>query len=159
MDDFVLPFFEGPGGGTLDPNDARLLLKLDELTVPKYRRQKRDAMRADDLAQEAGRATVGSPDTRMAVAMRSLRAIEKVGLIERAKEEEGGETIKYRISQLGEREIAARRMARLAALLDAEESKRRVAEQIAERLSAELADALRDLGAAQAPKWWQFWRG
>lgn len=81
---------------------------LDRKTPPVYRQQERDAVRADQVAQDAGRATVGSPNTAMALAMREIVELEQYGLVQRVKDVDG--PVRVRLMQLGERELRHRQL-------------------------------------------------
>jgi hypothetical protein len=105
----------GPGPRTLrdlEPDEVRLLRALDRMTPASYRKQERDHRPAEDVAQEAGLATVGEPDTRMATATLKLRRLLDSGYVASVKD---GASLRYRLTQLAEREMLT---ADLEALVD-----------------------------------------
>lgn len=155
-----MPMDVGPV--TLNPQHWRLLEKIDEMTPPKYRRVVRDAVRAEDVIQGCGLARVGDPGTRMALALRDLAKLAVAGYLERAKDEEGGGPMKYRLTQLAEREILTTRINRALAEIDREHSLLLAAEARAD-MWMRRAQGLRDeVEWSAATRWWQLrrrWRG
>lgn len=144
------------GPGSLTYTERDLLEKLDEMSPPVYRRQLRDAKRAEDVVQAAGLATVGRPDTRMALAFRDFANLAKKGYVERVKDEEGGSgQIKYRITQLAEREILTRKMLAAQRDLDGVEQKRRIAAGDARVWKGAALAAREVLSEIAAVGWWR----
>lgn len=147
----------------LDHQERKLLLALDGMTPPKHRRQERDAVRGEDVVQEAGLGFVGAPDTKMAIAMRSFAVLARNGWVERVKGEEGDGGIKYRITQLAERVLLSAKLATAEAEVVAVEQKlrsgeheRRIAVGNARVWKGE-AEASRDvMRDIVKTRWWQF---
>jgi hypothetical protein len=133
----------------LDPNERKLLRALDKMTPPSYRKQERDHRPAEDVAEEAGLATVGRPDTQMATAMLSLRRLVEAGYVSTVKD---GADLRYRLTQLAEREMLTAdlqalvdRQARLEDQLGGAQERATRAEQRLDRLRDEVAEERRPL--------------
>lgn len=84
----------------LTQDELTLLRKLDETTPPVYRRQQRDHRPFEDVAQDAGLWRVGEPTGRAPMLFARLA---EAGYVERVKDPSG--PVRYRVSQLGEREL------------------------------------------------------
>lgn len=81
-----------------DPS-VKLLTTLYEETVDGLRRNVPDSRTMEEIAQHAGMATVGQPDTRMARAAMEFRALAERGFVEAVKDPDG--PLRYRITILG----------------------------------------------------------
>jgi hypothetical protein len=134
----------------LEPPGEALLEALDRLTPPHYHMQQRDHQDAGIVAQEARVATVGQPDTRMALAMRSLTKLVQAGFIEKVKTED---TVRYRLSALGERTILHKRLRELKKELHERELEAAGFRADAEMLEVELNQTKLALEDARRPFW------
>jgi hypothetical protein len=85
----------------LSPDALTLLRKLDETTPTVYRTQERDHRPGEQVAQDCGLGIVGVPTgTRAAMMFKELR---EAGYVEKVKDPDG--PVRYRVSQMGEREL------------------------------------------------------
>lgn len=132
--------------------ELALLQQFDELTPPEFRRQERDAMRLEDFVQKIGRGRVGEPGTGLAMTGRSMNILHAHGFLDRIKTEG---PLQYRISQLGEREIASAKQARLERELSAERNTNVELRAELRKVDEERVGWRDELDRAYKRSWWK----
>lgn len=88
---------------TVTGKEERLLRTLYNETVEGFHREEPDSRSFEEVAQRAGIAEVGTPDTSLAIVGVAFRNLEKGGYVTRVKDPEG--PLRYRISRIGERAV------------------------------------------------------